>query len=59
MANLNIHRTREEEMRQERMRYEKILEEAAAQKAKEQNKGKARGVEEDYDDEETEDEGGE
>ncbi|MED6128051.1 hypothetical protein PIB30_093939 [Stylosanthes scabra] len=41
-ANLNIHRTREEEMRQERMRYEKILEEAAAQKAKEQNKGKAR-----------------
>ncbi|MED6123651.1 hypothetical protein PIB30_051157 [Stylosanthes scabra] len=59
MANLNIHRTREEEMRKERMRYEKILEEAAAQKAKEQNKGKARGVEEDYDDEETEDEGGE
>ncbi|MED6172953.1 hypothetical protein PIB30_054697 [Stylosanthes scabra] len=41
------------------MRYEKILEEAAAQKAKEQNKGKARGVEEDYDDEETEDKGGE
>ncbi|MED6201069.1 hypothetical protein PIB30_091389 [Stylosanthes scabra] len=34
MANLNIHRTREEEMRQERMRYEKILEEAATQKAK-------------------------
>ncbi|MED6213794.1 hypothetical protein PIB30_096824 [Stylosanthes scabra] len=46
-------------MRQERMRYEKILEEAAAQKAKEQNKGKVREVEEDYDDEETEDEGGE
>ncbi|MED6211591.1 hypothetical protein PIB30_075253, partial [Stylosanthes scabra] len=59
MANLNIHRVREEEMRQERMRYEKVLEETAAQKAKEQNKGKARGVEEDYDDEETEDEGGE
>ncbi|MED6115281.1 hypothetical protein PIB30_088976, partial [Stylosanthes scabra] len=59
MANLNIHRNREEEMRQERMRYEKVLEEAAAQKAKEQNKDKARGIEEDYDDEETEDEGGE
>ncbi|MED6175887.1 hypothetical protein PIB30_082547, partial [Stylosanthes scabra] len=59
MANLNIHRTREEEMGQERMRYEKILEEAAFQKAKEQNKGKERGVEKDYDDEETEDEGGE
>ncbi|MED6177162.1 hypothetical protein PIB30_095394 [Stylosanthes scabra] len=59
MANLNIHRAREKEMRQERMRYEKILEEAAAQKAKEQNKGKARRVEEDYDNEETEDKGGE
>ncbi|MED6139652.1 hypothetical protein PIB30_085819 [Stylosanthes scabra] len=53
MANLNIHRNREEEMCQERMRYEKVLEEAAAQKAREQNKGKARGVEEEYDDEET------
>ncbi|MED6213114.1 hypothetical protein PIB30_090120 [Stylosanthes scabra] len=51
MANLNIHRNREEKMRQERMRYEKVLEEAATQKAKEQNKGKARGIEEDYDDE--------
>ncbi|MED6115622.1 hypothetical protein PIB30_092432, partial [Stylosanthes scabra] len=59
MANLNIHRNREEEMRQERMRYEKVLEEAAAQKAKEQNEGKARGVEEEYDDEETDEEGGE
>ncbi|MED6140230.1 hypothetical protein PIB30_091203, partial [Stylosanthes scabra] len=59
MANLNIHRTIEEEMRQERMRYEKVLEEAAAQKAKEQNKDKARGIEEDYDDKKTEDEGGE
>ncbi|MED6176220.1 hypothetical protein PIB30_085993 [Stylosanthes scabra] len=29
MANLNIHRAREEEMYQERMRYEKVLEEAA------------------------------
>ncbi|MED6125228.1 hypothetical protein PIB30_066651 [Stylosanthes scabra] len=59
IANLNIHRTREEEMRQERMRYEKILGEAAVQKAKEQNKSIARGVEEDYNDEETVDEGGE
>ncbi|MED6164093.1 hypothetical protein PIB30_086405 [Stylosanthes scabra] len=59
MANLNIHWNREEEMRQERMRYEKVLEEATTQKAKEQNKDKARGIEEDYDDEETEDDGGE
>ncbi|MED6210540.1 hypothetical protein PIB30_065022 [Stylosanthes scabra] len=59
MANLNIHRNREEEMRQERMRYEKVLEEAAAQKAREQNKGKARGVEEEYDNEEIDEEGGE
>ncbi|MED6212241.1 hypothetical protein PIB30_081416 [Stylosanthes scabra] len=59
MANLNIYRNREEEMHQERMRYERVLEEAATQKAKEQNKGKARGAEEDYDDEEIDEEGGE
>ncbi|MED6126728.1 hypothetical protein PIB30_081208 [Stylosanthes scabra] len=59
MANLNIHRAGEEETHQERMRYEKVLEEAAAEKEKEQNKGKARGIEEDYDDEKIEDEGGE
>ncbi|MED6196948.1 hypothetical protein PIB30_052136 [Stylosanthes scabra] len=59
MANLNIHRNIEEAMRQERMRYEKILEEAAAQKAREKNKGKARGIEEEYDDEEIDEEGGE
>ncbi|MED6125062.1 hypothetical protein PIB30_064908 [Stylosanthes scabra] len=59
MANLNIDRNREEKMRQERMRYEKVLEEAAAQKAREKNKGKARGVEEEYDDEETDEEDGE
>ncbi|MED6187381.1 hypothetical protein PIB30_075885 [Stylosanthes scabra] len=59
MANLNIHRVREKEMCKERMRYEKVLEEVAAQKAKEKNKGKARGVEEDYDDEESKNEGGE
>ncbi|MED6125061.1 hypothetical protein PIB30_064907 [Stylosanthes scabra] len=57
MANESM--AREEEIRQEKMRYEKVLEEAAAEKVKEQNKGKARGFEEDYDDEETEDEGGE
>ncbi|MED6200084.1 hypothetical protein PIB30_081878 [Stylosanthes scabra] len=59
IANLNIHRAREEEMCQERMRHEKVLEEAAAQKAKEQKTSKTRRVEEDYDDEEIEDEGGE
>ncbi|MED6134289.1 hypothetical protein PIB30_035662 [Stylosanthes scabra] len=46
MANLAIHRQKEEEMRQERMRYDQILQEAAAEKAREENKGKARMVEE-------------
>ncbi|MED6176901.1 hypothetical protein PIB30_092775 [Stylosanthes scabra] len=40
MANLAIHRQREEEINQERMRYERILQEAAAQQAREANKGK-------------------
>ncbi|MED6201237.1 hypothetical protein PIB30_092881, partial [Stylosanthes scabra] len=40
MANLAIHRQREEEMNQERMRSERILQEAAAQQAR--NKGKSR-----------------
>ncbi|MED6152278.1 hypothetical protein PIB30_090382 [Stylosanthes scabra] len=44
MANLAIHRQREEEMNQERMRYERILQEAAAQQASEANKGKSREV---------------
>ncbi|MED6209782.1 hypothetical protein PIB30_058055 [Stylosanthes scabra] len=44
MANLAIHRQKEEEMNQERMRYDQILQEAAAQQAKEANKGKAREV---------------
>ncbi|MED6207998.1 hypothetical protein PIB30_040926 [Stylosanthes scabra] len=44
MANLPIHRQREEEMNQERMRYDQILQEAAAQQARETNKGKAREV---------------
>ncbi|MED6117164.1 hypothetical protein PIB30_107437, partial [Stylosanthes scabra] len=44
MANLAIHRQREEEINQERMRYERILQEAAAQQAREENKGKSRKV---------------
>ncbi|MED6176502.1 hypothetical protein PIB30_088816, partial [Stylosanthes scabra] len=44
MANLVIHRKREEEMNQERMRYDQILQEAAAQQAREANKGKTREV---------------
>ncbi|MED6200308.1 hypothetical protein PIB30_083790 [Stylosanthes scabra] len=44
MANLAIHRQKEEEMNQERMRYNQILQEAAAQQAKEANRGKAREV---------------
>ncbi|MED6176944.1 hypothetical protein PIB30_093108 [Stylosanthes scabra] len=44
MANLAIHRQREEEMNQERMRYDQILQEAAAQQARKTNKGKTREV---------------
>ncbi|MED6119660.1 hypothetical protein PIB30_013536 [Stylosanthes scabra] len=44
MANMAIHRQKEEEMRQERMRYDHILQEAAAEKAREANKGKVREV---------------
>ncbi|MED6164788.1 hypothetical protein PIB30_093526 [Stylosanthes scabra] len=44
MANLAIHRQKEEEMNQKRMRYDQILQEAAAQQAKEAKKGKAREV---------------
>ncbi|MED6131756.1 hypothetical protein PIB30_012764 [Stylosanthes scabra] len=47
MANLAIHRQKEEEMRQERMRYDQIFQEVAAEKAREANKGKAREVVED------------
>ncbi|MED6143462.1 hypothetical protein PIB30_006414 [Stylosanthes scabra] len=49
MANLAIHRQKEEEMRQERMKYDQILQEAEAEKAREENKGKARMVEEEED----------
>ncbi|MED6200424.1 hypothetical protein PIB30_084915 [Stylosanthes scabra] len=44
MANLAIHRQREEEMNQERMRHNQIIQEATAQQAKETNKGKSREV---------------
>ncbi|MED6111768.1 hypothetical protein PIB30_055372 [Stylosanthes scabra] len=44
MANLALHRQKEEEMNQERMRNDQILQEAAAQQARETNKGKAREV---------------
>ncbi|MED6201291.1 hypothetical protein PIB30_093449 [Stylosanthes scabra] len=49
MANLAIHRQREEEMNQERMRSERILQEAAARQAR--NKGKSREVVPDSEDE--------
>ncbi|MED6222391.1 hypothetical protein PIB30_063969, partial [Stylosanthes scabra] len=55
IENLKINRQREEEMRIERQRYQRIIEEVAAQRAKEQNKGKARR-DEDEDDDEDEDE---
>ncbi|MED6125360.1 hypothetical protein PIB30_067817 [Stylosanthes scabra] len=56
MANLAIHRQKEEEINQERMRYNQILQEAAAEKAREANKGKAREVVPDSEREEDSDE---
>ncbi|MED6224478.1 hypothetical protein PIB30_084495 [Stylosanthes scabra] len=44
IANLAIHRHREEEMNQERMRHNQTIQEAAAERAREENKGKAREV---------------
>ncbi|MED6190118.1 hypothetical protein PIB30_102634, partial [Stylosanthes scabra] len=44
IANLAIHRHREEEMNQERMRHNQTVQEAAAERAREENKGKAREV---------------
>ncbi|MED6164667.1 hypothetical protein PIB30_092361 [Stylosanthes scabra] len=44
IANLAIHRHREEEMNQERMRHNQTVQEAAAEKAREANKGKVRKV---------------
>ncbi|MED6199139.1 hypothetical protein PIB30_073167 [Stylosanthes scabra] len=54
MANLALHRQKEEEMNQERMRYDQILQEAAAQQAREANKGKAREVVPDSEEEDSE-----
>ncbi|MED6153156.1 hypothetical protein PIB30_098899 [Stylosanthes scabra] len=51
MANLAIHRQREEEINQERMRYNQILQEVAAEQAREANKGKTREVVPDSEDE--------
>ncbi|MED6127882.1 hypothetical protein PIB30_092332, partial [Stylosanthes scabra] len=44
IANLAIHRHREEEMNRERMRHNQTVQEAAAERAREENKGKAREV---------------
>ncbi|MED6148809.1 hypothetical protein PIB30_056484, partial [Stylosanthes scabra] len=44
IANLDIHRHREEEMNRERMRHNQTVQEAASQRAREANKGKAREV---------------
>ncbi|MED6199646.1 hypothetical protein PIB30_077851 [Stylosanthes scabra] len=44
MANLALHRQKEEQMNQERIMYDQVLQEAAAQQARETNKGKAREV---------------
>ncbi|MED6149087.1 hypothetical protein PIB30_059128 [Stylosanthes scabra] len=44
IANLAIHRHREEEMNRERMRHNQTVQEAASQRAREANKGKAREV---------------
>ncbi|MED6127988.1 hypothetical protein PIB30_093334 [Stylosanthes scabra] len=44
IANLAIHRHREEEMNRERMRHNQTVQEAASQRAREANKGKVREV---------------
>ncbi|MED6199294.1 hypothetical protein PIB30_074617 [Stylosanthes scabra] len=44
IANLAIHRHREEEMNQERMRHDQMVQEATTERAREANKGKAREV---------------
>ncbi|MED6112880.1 hypothetical protein PIB30_065768 [Stylosanthes scabra] len=54
IANLAIHRHREEEMNRERMRHNQTVQEAASQRAREANKGKAREVVPDSDEEESE-----
>ncbi|MED6224907.1 hypothetical protein PIB30_088696, partial [Stylosanthes scabra] len=54
IANLAIHRHREEEMNRERMRHNQTVHEAASQRAREANKGKAREVVPDSEEEESE-----
>ncbi|MED6161266.1 hypothetical protein PIB30_059134 [Stylosanthes scabra] len=54
IANLAIHRHREEEMNRERMRHNQTVQEAACQRAREANKGKAREVVLDSEEEESE-----
>ncbi|MED6222069.1 hypothetical protein PIB30_060910 [Stylosanthes scabra] len=53
IANLAIHRHREEEMNRERMRYNQTVQEATSQRAREANKGKAREVVPDSEEEES------
>ncbi|MED6223135.1 hypothetical protein PIB30_071090 [Stylosanthes scabra] len=54
IANLAIHRHREEEMNWERMRHNQTVQEAASQRAREANKGKAREIVPDLEEEESE-----
>ncbi|MED6227118.1 hypothetical protein PIB30_110384, partial [Stylosanthes scabra] len=54
IANLAIHRHIEEEMNRERMRHNQTVQEAASQRAREANKGKAREVMPDSEEEESE-----
>ncbi|MED6149798.1 hypothetical protein PIB30_066035 [Stylosanthes scabra] len=54
IANLDIHRHREEEMNRERMRHNQTVQEVASQRAREANKGKAREVVPDSEEEESE-----
>ncbi|MED6147638.1 hypothetical protein PIB30_045692 [Stylosanthes scabra] len=54
IANLAIHRHREEEMNQERMRHDQMVQEETAERAREANKGKAREVVPDSEEEELE-----
>ncbi|MED6172143.1 hypothetical protein PIB30_047363 [Stylosanthes scabra] len=44
IANLTIHRHREEEMNQERIRHDQMVQEATTERAREENKSKAREV---------------
>ncbi|MED6198427.1 hypothetical protein PIB30_066173 [Stylosanthes scabra] len=54
IANLAIHRHREKEMNRERIRHNQTVQQAASQRAREANKGKAREVVPDSEEEESE-----